>query len=465
VITRRIWINLAVFAMAAAALIAYGFVDLLGNPLASITTVSAVLPTAAGLAPNFTVTYEGVDVGSVAGVSLVPGGARVTMTLEPGTHVPSDVAARIDIANALGQQEVDLVPDPPGSGPAPPDPPLRNGAVIAAAPDSTPADVGTVVEEATRLLQSIPAGDLNTVLQQLALALQNNGQNLRTIASASDTFSQEFLAYEQQFQALLENAPPVLDVITANAGSLRQGLADTAVLVQTLASKSPDLVKLLQQGGSAAADLNALVTENEPNLGCLVHDLSDVTANLAEPANLSDLSTTLATNEEFFGAVAAIAPSGPAKALTSGDTDHTQEWLRTRLLLPPELQQGDTYTTSHGLPAVMPGAACETEFGNGVGAALQPGFQPTGPGAHVVQPTAAEAQVRGGGTTPAAADSAARLPAGSGGGDVPAMTAVAALFVVGWMLTLGRRRPKRSARPLPAEAPAVGRGGPTGRNR
>lgn len=446
-ISRRIVINLIVFALASAALVAYGFIDLLGNPLAASTTVYTVLPSAAGLADNFTVAYEGVDVGSVTNVSLVRGGAKVTMVLSPGQKVPNDVAASVDISNALGEQEVDLVPAHVTAS----DPPLHSGAMVPAAVDSQPASVGTVVAEATSLLEAIPPGDLNTVLHQLALALQGNGENLRTIASASELFSQEFLQYQQQFEQLLDNTPAVLDVITANAGSLRQGLADTAVLAQVLASHSPELVQLLNQGTSAASDLNDLVTENEPDLACLVHDVSDVDANLAEPTNLSNLSTTLATNQEFFNAVAALAPVGPAKALTSGDTEHSEEWLRTRLLLPPELPMADSYDTAHGLSPVLPGAACDTEFGNGVGAGVQADFTPAGPDASVVEPTAAEAQVRGGGTTsPDASDSAARLPESGTGDDLPIMTLLAALFVMGWFFTMRRRRPARSARPLRA---------------
>jgi virulence factor Mce-like protein len=444
VITRRILINLVSFIVLSAVLVAYGFLDLLGNPLAGATTVSAVLPTASGLAPNFLVTLDGVDVGAVKSVSLASGGARVTMTLNPGTHVPSDVAAKIDIANALGQQEVDLVPTRGGAAPD-----LRNGAVIPAAPNSAPADVGTVVAEATKLLQDIPAGDLDTVLHELAVALQDNGGNLRTIANSSELFSREFLAYQQQFESLLANAPPVLDVVTANAQALRQGLADTAVLAQTLASHSPDLVKLLTEGSSAAADLNTLVTQNEPNLGCLVHDLSNVNANLAQPTNLQNLSTTLATNTLFFGAVAALAPTGPAKALTSGDTNHTQEWLRTRLLFPPPQPPADSYLQAQTLPPVLPGAGCSTEFGQGVGPALQSGFSPAGPDAKVVLPTAAEAQVRGGGTTPDANTTAARLPV-PGTDGTPVMVLIAGLVVMGWFLALGRRRTSRSARPARA---------------
>ncbi|HUY63605.1 MAG TPA: MCE family protein [Acidimicrobiales bacterium] len=442
-ITRRIVANLVSFVVLSTALVAYGFLDLLGNPLSSPATVSTVLPSASGLSPNFTVTLDGVDVGSVKSVSLVPGGAKVTMTLNPGTTVPADVAARVTIANALGQQEVELVPAQVGPGPS-----LRNGAVIPAAADSLPADVGTVVAEATKLLQSIPAGDFNTVVHELALALNGNGANLRTIASASALFSEEFLAYQQQFEALLANSPPVLDAVTANAVQLQQGLADTAVLAKVLASRAPDLVRLLNQGPSAAADLQALVVQNEPNLACLVHDLSDVNANLAASPNLSNFSTTLATNQQFFGAVAAVAPIGPAKALTSGDkARNDQEWLRTRLLLPPQLPPGDSYVQALTLPAVLPGAACSTEFGQGAGAGVQADFRPAGPNAHVVAPSGSDAHVRGGGTaTVSGAPAAARLPLSPAGSGVAVFPTLAGLGVLVWVLTMGRRRPQRSAR-------------------
>ena len=447
-ITRRVVINLVSFTVLSVVLVAYGFLDLLGNPLASATTVSTVLPSAAGLSPNFVVTLSGVDVGSVKSVQLVPGGAKVTMTLDPGRQIPSDVAARVTIANALGQQEVELVPA--HNGPAPQ---LRSGTVIPAAPDSTPADVGTVVAEATKLLDAIPPGALNSLLHELALALDNNGGNLRTIASASAVFSQEFLAYQQQFESLLQNAPPVLNTVTAAAGPLRQGLADTAVLAQVLAQHSPDLVRLFDQGSSAAANLNALVTANEPNLACFIHDAAAVNANLAQPANLSNLSTTLATNQEFFGAVAGVSPTGPAKALTSGDSPHQEEWLRTRLLFPPPQPPADSYVQSLTLPSVAPGAACSTEFGPGVGAGLQPNFRAAGANSHVDAPTASQARVRGGGATPDAAPAAARLDSRPPPETLPALPALAGVALAWWLVTMARRRPERSARALRLPTP------------
>ncbi|MGH9028642.1 MAG: MCE family protein, partial [Acidimicrobiales bacterium] len=424
-------------------------------------------------------TLDGVDVGLVKSVSLVPGGAKVTMTLNPGTHVPSNVQAVVAVANPLGEQEVDLVPRAapsidsgsgvatdaargtvadPVSGSKAADPPsahvqsLRNGAVIPAAPDSTPAQVGTVVAEATKLLQSIPAGSLDELLHEAAVALNGNVGSLRTIASASVLFSQEFLAQQQQFEALLSNAPPVLDTVTQNASSLQQGLADTAVLVQVLANHSNDLSRLFDSGSQAASALQALVTENEPNLACIVHDGADISANLGSAANLHNLSTVLSTNQLFFGAISKLAVTGPAIAMNTGDSARTdQEWLRTRLLI-PDLQtssktpQPVQYSTPTSLPPVLPGAGCDTEFGQGAGPVTQAGFKPAGPGAKVVPATAAEAQVRGGGTEPtAAAPASARLRPGIPS-EWPAM--LAGMVMLGWLVTLGHRRSSRSARPL-----------------
>jgi hypothetical protein len=76
--------------------------------------------------------------------------------------------------------------------------------------------------------------------------------------------------------------------------------------------------------------------------------------------------------------------TGPAKALSSHDTTRAdQEWLRLRLLISPvqvPLQpQPAQYRTPTSLPPVLPGAACDTEFGKGVGPVSQSGFHPVGP--------------------------------------------------------------------------------------
>jgi virulence factor Mce-like protein len=394
-ITRRIVVNLVTFFVASAVLVVFGLVNLLGDPFRPTMSVSTMLPAADGLYPHFTVTLDGVQVGSVRSVTLVPGGARVVMAIQPGARVPDDVAAEVNVANPLGEQEIDLIPQHGGTGPD-----LRNGAFIPVAPGGAPANIGQVVATATRLLAAIPVGDLNTVLQQAAIALNGRAADMATLIQSGQQFAKEFLDYQQEFRSLLSNAPPVLNSVTAAGPQLTDALSNTAVFLGVLAARQSDILSLLKTGGSAAQLLNSLVTAERPNLACLVHDAGAIVTNLSQPTNLGNLSTSLGTNQQFFGAVDAVTPSGPARALTSGDTARTnQEWLRTHLILPPVLSPAAvTYPTPNTIPDIHAGAACSTEFGPGVAAGSQPGFVPSAAGTTVIPAGPAAAQVRGGGT-------------------------------------------------------------------
>ncbi|HXA74788.1 MAG TPA: MlaD family protein, partial [Acidimicrobiales bacterium] len=183
-ITRRLLINLVAFFVVSFALVGYGVVNLLGNPLASPTVLTTEFPSASGLYPGFEVELNGVPVGTVSSTALTKTATKVTMSINPGISVPSNVQASVQIANDLGEQVVDLVPkqntDPHT---------LQSGANVPAQPNQVPADVGQVVATATRLLQAIPANDLNKLIGELATSLQGNAGNLRTLIDAGTTFS------------------------------------------------------------------------------------------------------------------------------------------------------------------------------------------------------------------------------------------------------------------------------------
>jgi phospholipid/cholesterol/gamma-HCH transport system substrate-binding protein len=367
--SKRLIINLIVFFVGSIALIVYGYGALIGNPLQPPTQVSAVFPNASGLYNNFSVQLNGVDVGSVTGVKLTATGARVEMAIKHGVNVPGDVRASIDAANDLGEQVVELTPQHGGTAK-----PLTSGAVIPVAPGGIPADVGKVVGSATTLLRAIPAGQLNALLGDLATSLKGRSGDLRTIVSASTIFSQEFLAYQQQFRALLANAPPVMNAVTAVGPQLQDALNNTQTLVQVLATQRFAIDQLLKQGTGASNLLDNLLSSQAANLGCLVTDLSHVSSNLTQPANLTSLSSALADNQYFFGAVNNVVQPGTAKALTSGDKNNPNQLiLRTRLLLPPQSPAADTYPAPTGLPATLPGQACTNVLGTGVPAATQAG--------------------------------------------------------------------------------------------
>ena len=156
-IGRRLIINLVAFFVVSFALVGYGVVNLLGNPLQNQTVLSTEFADASGLYPNFTVELNGVPVGSVGTTKLTHLGTKVTMDINPGTTVPSDVKASVQIANDLGEQVINLVPTRAGPAPA-----LHSGDTVPAAKDQVPADVGAVVASATKFLQAIPRATTST---------------------------------------------------------------------------------------------------------------------------------------------------------------------------------------------------------------------------------------------------------------------------------------------------------------
>jgi virulence factor Mce-like protein len=439
VISRRLVINLIVFFVVSFALVIYGVVNLLGNPLQSPTVLTTRFADASGLYSGFEVELNGVPVGIVSSTALTKNATKVTMRINPGTTVPDDVQSSVQIANDLGEQVVNLVPTRSGPAPA-----LSSGAFVPASPNSVPADVGAVVASATRLLKAIPGNDLNKLIGELATALSGQAGNLRTLVSAGTTFSKEFVAYQQQFTELLANAPPALDAITAVAPELRQDLANTAALVQVLAQQKTGLHTLLTSGSTAFSEVDNLVTSQSANLGCFLHDTASILTNIAEPANLTNLSQGLTYNQSFFGAVEHIAVVGVAKPTTTGGQDTNQTFLRTRLLIPPVLdEQAQSYSTANTIPNILPGAGCVTAFGNGVGPATQSGFTPAA-GGHVVAPSAQQADVEVASATPVGqvASASYREPANREG----LMLALGGLVIPALFLAWGARPSRRRTR-------------------
>jgi virulence factor Mce-like protein len=442
-VTRRLIINLIVFFAVSFALVGYGIVNLLGNPLSSPTMLTTNFPDASGLYAGFEVELNGVPVGTVSSTALTKNATTVTMSVNPGVGVPDDVQASVQIANDLGEQVVNLVPSHGGSVGD-----LKSGANVPVAPNQTPADVGQVVDSATRLLQAIPGAQLNQLIGELATALQGQAGNLRTLIDAGTTFNKEFVAYQQQFTELLANAPPALDAVTAVAPELRQDLINTTALVQVLADqKQSGLHDLLANGSTAFSEIDNLVTSQSANLGCVLHDAADILTNLAQPANLNNLSQGLAYNTYFFGAVDKIAVAGAAKATTKNSPpDQNQVFLRTRLLLPPIIsEQGVSYATANPIPNTLPGAGCNTVFGQGVGPATQPGFTPAA-GGHVIQPTAQEANVElNSGPTVPVSNASYRVPTSSAGLLLALGGLVVPVLFLAWGARPSRRRTRRRA--------------------
>jgi hypothetical protein len=103
-----------------------------------------------------------------------------------------------------------------------------------------------------------------------------------------------------------------------------------------------------------------LISQEKPNLSCLIADFGDVNAVLARPKNLGNLAATLDKNHFFFDAV--------EQAVVVGKDDGT--WFRVQLL-PHQEPAGRSYAPHREAPNVFGANGCSSRYGSGVAAARQ----------------------------------------------------------------------------------------------
>jgi phospholipid/cholesterol/gamma-HCH transport system substrate-binding protein len=380
-VTPRILVNLVVFLLVSAALITYGAVTLLGNPLTRGARISTTLDEASGVLPGFSAAYDGVIVGVVSDTELVEDGVRITVELDPGIEVPSDVEARVVRASAVGEQRLEMNPIGEGDGP-----PLQDGDEIPPAAEAAPPEISEVLDTAATLFDEIPADDLNTVIHETALAVQGREEDLRLLTRDLDIFAEQFLEHEDSFRSLLETAPPVLDSVTSVGPELEEALADTATLSEVLAERRFDLVDLMQHGAQFAEVADEIVGGQQANLACIFEDAAALSEFTGDPETLADLDAIFGLNQYFFGPIEDIAVVGHAEDVGYGAPDReNQRWLRVLTMVPPGTPPAVAYHPARPTPPTLPGGGCSNVFGNGVGPGTQADAQPPAVGGLVIE--------------------------------------------------------------------------------
>ncbi len=377
--TKRLTINLITFFAISTLVIGYGFLNLFGNPFREPVTLVTRMPETAGLRPGFSVTLDGVVVGTVDDVELVEGGVDITIALDDGQEVPGDAEARIVRASAIGEQRIDLTPTAGGVAP-----PYPDGSRVPAAEDAVPPNVEEVITTVQGLLRAIPTEDLNTVISEGATALRGRADDIHSLIRSTEIITTELLRRDEDLRALFESAPPVLDDLTESGDEIRAAVENTRLVTAILANRRTDIVELLRNGTALAELADPVLTESRADLHCLVGSLGTlVTALDGQP--LADLDRGLQLSETFFGVIDDVAVPGHTDDLGhGGGAREDQTWLRTRLLLPPPGPPAIAYDPKVGTPTTRLGAACDSPLAGGTGAPTQDDPAPVAAGGRIV---------------------------------------------------------------------------------
>ncbi|UXA06639.1 MCE family protein [Mycobacterium sp. SMC-2] len=203
--------------------------------LTPMTKLTMVAPRAGlVLDPGSKVTYNGVQIGRVAGISEITrhGGpaARVVLDIAPRylKIIPANVAATVKATTVFGNKYVAL-----SSPPQPAAQSITPSTVIDAT--SVTTEFNTVFETLTSIAEKVDPVKVNLTLSAAAQALTGLGE---------------------KFGASLLNGNTILDDVNPRMPEIRADIARLAALGETYANASPDLWDALAHTVTAARTLN-----------------------------------------------------------------------------------------------------------------------------------------------------------------------------------------------------------------
>ncbi|MDQ1748908.1 MAG: phospholipid/cholesterol/gamma-HCH transport system substrate-binding protein [Frankiaceae bacterium] len=248
-------------------------------------SVTMQAPDTGGIFTNAAVTERGVDVGRVGKLTLRPGHVDVELRIDPGHSIPKDLRATVANLSAVGEQYVDLEPQSTGGEV------LRNGDVITADKVTVPLDDATLLVDLDKLVTSVDRNHLATVIEELGKGFDNLGPSLQALIDNGNKLTQDAIATLPAQLKLIDDSRTVLDTQNQVAGELKAWAATFRSFSTQLVTSDPALRGVLDNGVTAAAQVTALLKDNQAALPTLLGNL--ITFNQIQAVRLPYVKATL----------------------------------------------------------------------------------------------------------------------------------------------------------------------------
>ncbi|MFD1813565.1 MCE family protein [Rhodococcus gannanensis] len=233
--------------------------------------VTVRLDASGGLYPHANVTFLGTTVGTVDAVVLRTDGVNAELSLAERFSIPADVDARVRSVSAIGEQYVDLVPSGSAS-----DADLADGDVIPVDRTQLPQDVGEILDQADRLLDSVADTELRDLLSGAFEAFNGTGPDLQRLLDSAHLLVQEAEANSDQTRLLIDQAGPLLDTQVVGSDDIRSWTDDLTRVTGRLRESEPTLESLVDTAPGALGEANRLFDDLRPTLPLLLANLVSV---------------------------------------------------------------------------------------------------------------------------------------------------------------------------------------------
>jgi phospholipid/cholesterol/gamma-HCH transport system substrate-binding protein len=287
VIPRTVRIQLVAFVGIVALGILYAGFSLIGlDAVRRPFVVHADFAQSGGIFTGAEVTYRGVRVGVVGPLHLTADGVVVDLKIDRDRHIPSSgVTATVANKSAVGEQYVDLQPTASGA------PYLRDGDRIDRSRTHLPVEISKVLVDLDRLVNTIDKRNLTVLINELGDAFQDTGPSISTLIQSGNDLTAALQSVLPQTFQLIDEGKTVLDTARATSPQFRSFAQGLATLTDTLRSSDPDIRRLLDNGVTAAHELEGLIEPNQAAFATLIGDL--VTINRIGVARLAGTRQTM----------------------------------------------------------------------------------------------------------------------------------------------------------------------------
>ncbi|HEX4189453.1 MAG TPA: MlaD family protein [Marmoricola sp.] len=248
-------------------------------------SITADFPDVTGLYSSARVTYRGVDVGQVKGIEPYRNGVRVKLQVDSGADIPTDAVAEIHSTSAIGEQYVDLVPAR-SAGPY-----LSAGDVIPPQRTRPMPQAGDLLDSATQLVNSIPKGQLSSLLDSVTTSFQGEADDLDSLLTDSNLLLKSASQNIGPTTALIQNVAPFLRTQQEVASDVTGSVSNLSSFTGQLVASNSDLVKLLKTSQPFADRFTGLVDSLNTTLPVLLTNM--VTTSQVAQAYLPGIEQTL----------------------------------------------------------------------------------------------------------------------------------------------------------------------------
>jgi phospholipid/cholesterol/gamma-HCH transport system substrate-binding protein len=269
VITRSVRTKLLAFVVIALVATSYLGARYVGiDPFARSLQLEVELPDAGGLFVNSEVTYRGVSIGRVEGMTVTDDGMVATLSIDSGApDLPRDVEATVANRSAIGEQYLDLRSDATGG------PYLADGDTVRGDQDSLPPAFDDVLRSGRDFIASVPEDSLRTVIDETYSATRGLGDDFGVLLDTSLDWARTSQENLVPTTRLIQSASTVLDTQIASSGDITSFSADLALIADTLRSNDAELRTLITQSPAAVTEIHRLFAEVGQPLGTLLGNL------------------------------------------------------------------------------------------------------------------------------------------------------------------------------------------------